>query len=343
MPPSRYPCPALNASTKRPRVLSGIQPSGHLHLGNYLGALRNWVRDQEQYENYFCIVDLHAITQPQDPQELRRRTRDLAALYLAAGLDPAQSTIFIQSHVAAHSELSWILNCFTPMGWLERMTQYKDKVAKGGAERASAGLFDYPVLMAADILLYHANLVPVGDDQRQHVELTRDLAIRFNHRFGETFTIPEAMIGEAGARIMSLTDPTSKMSKSDEDPNGTIALLDPPDLVRRKILRAQTDSGTVVRFDPARPGVNNLLDIYLVIVGGTREGTEAHFEGQGYGALKREVADAVVATLEPLQQAYRRYVDDPAALDGVLQEGRDRAAAVAERTLRDVQEKVGLR
>ena len=327
----------------RTRVLSGIKPSGELTLGNYLGALRRWVAEQDRYENYYCVVDLHAITEPQDPMELRRRTRDLAALYLAAGLDPARSTIFIQSHVAAHSELAWILNCFTPMGWLERMTQYKDKVAKGSAERASAGLFDYPALMAADILLYHANLVPVGDDQQQHVELTRDLAIRFNHRFGETFTIPEAMIGEAGARIMSLTDPTSKMSKSDEDPNGTIALLDPPDLARRKIMRAQTDSGTVVRFDPIRPGVHNLLEIYLTIVGGTRDSVEAHFEGQGYGTLKREVADAVVATLEPLQQAYRGYVDDPAALDGVLKEGRDRAAEVAERTLRDVQEKVGLR
>ncbi len=327
----------------RKRVLSGIKPSGELTLGNYLGALRRWVVAQDQFENYFCIVDLHAITEPQDPQELRRRTRDIAALYLAAGLEPEHTAIFVQSHVAAHSELGWILNCFTPMGWLERMTQYKDKLAKGNAERISTGLFAYPVLMAADILLYQAHLVPVGDDQRQHVELTRDVAMRFNHRFGETFTLPEALIGDTGARIMSLTDPTKKMSKSDEDPTGTIALLDAPDLVRRKIMRAQTDSGQEARFDEARPGITNLLEMYHTLAGGTREGVEEHFAGQGYGNVKRELADLVVAALEPLQQGHQRYTDDPAELDRVLQRGRDRAASVAEQTLRDVQEKVGLR
>ncbi|MGI8915291.1 MAG: tryptophan--tRNA ligase [Chloroflexota bacterium] len=327
----------------RKRVLSGIQPSGELTLGNYLGALRRWVTMQDEYENYFCIVDLHALTKPQDPQELRRRTRDLVALYLAAGLDTQKSVIFVQSHVSAHSELAWLLNCFTPMGWLERMTQYKDNIAKGSGERISAGLFDYPALMAADILLYQAHLVPVGDDQRQHVELTRDVAMRFNHRFGDTFVLPEPLIGEAGARIMSLTDPTQKMSKSDDDPNGTIALLDPPDLVRRKIMRAKTDSGSEATFDPSRPGITNLLEIYQTLTNESQEHVEAHFVGRGYGEVKRETADLVVAALEPLQQGHRRYVDDPAELDRQLQLGRDRAAAVAEPTLRDVQEKIGLR
>ncbi|HEV7214164.1 MAG TPA: tryptophan--tRNA ligase, partial [Chloroflexota bacterium] len=282
----------------RRRVFSGIQPSGELTLGNYLGALRRWVAMQDEYENIFCIVDLHAITDPQDPQELRRRTRDLVALYLAAGLDTAKSVIFVQSHVAAHSELAWLLNCFTPMGWLERMTQYKDKTAKRSGERISVGLFDYPALMAADILLYQAHLVPVGDDQRQHVELTRDLAMRFNYRFGDTFVLPEPLIGEAGARIMSLTDPTQKMSKSDVDPNGTIALLDPPDLVRRKIMRAKTDSGSDAAFDPARPGITNLLEIYKTLTGEPQQQVEDHFAGRGYGEVKREVADLVVAALE---------------------------------------------
>ncbi len=327
----------------RQRVLSGIKPSGELTLGNYLGALRRWVEQQDQFENYFCIVDLHAITEPQDPQELRRRSLDLLALYLAAGLDPKRTTVFVQSHVPAHSELGWILNCFTPVGWLERMTQYKDRVAKASGERISAGIFDYPVLMAADILLYHAAFVPVGDDQRQHVELTRDIALRFNHRFGDTFTIPEALIGEAAARIMSLSDPTSKMSKSDVDPNGTIALLDPLDLVRRKIMRAQTDSGSEVRFDEARPGVNNLLAIYQATTGQSREAIEQHFAGKGYGDLKRDVADAVVAMLTPLQETYQHVRSDQAGLDRVMREGRDAAAAVADVTLRDVQEKVGLR
>ena len=327
----------------RKRVFSGIQPSGELTLGNYLGALRRWVQMQDEYENYFCLVDLHAITKPQDPQALRRRRRDLAALYLAAGLDTAKSVIFVQSQVPAHSELAWILNCMTPMGWLERMTQYKDNLAKGGGERISAGLFDYPALMAADILLYQADLVPVGDDQRQHVELTRDLALRFNHRFGDTFVIPEVLIGEAAARVMSLSEPTNKMSKSDEDPNGTIALLDPPDLARRKIMRAKTDSGSEARFDEDRPGITNLLEIYGALAGQDRPAVEGHFAGRGYGDVKREVADLVVATLEPLQARYRALTDDPAELERSLDCGRERAAAVAERTLRDVQEKVGLR
>ncbi|MCL5946439.1 MAG: tryptophan--tRNA ligase [Chloroflexi bacterium] len=325
------------------RVISGIQPSGELTLGNYLGALRRWVSMQDHYENYFCIVDLHAITEPQDPQELRRRVRDIAAFYLAAGLDTRRSVIFIQSHIRAHSELGWILNCMTPMGWLERMTQFKDKAAKGGRERISVGVFDYPVLMAADILIYQAHLVPVGDDQRQHVELTRDIAIRFNNRFGETFTIPEAFIGDTGARIMSLADPTQKMSKSTEDPNGTITLLDPPDLVRRKIMRAKTDSGSEACFDPTRPGITNLLEIYSTLTGLSRSQTEDHFAGHGYGDVKRELADLVIAALEPLQREHHRYIDDLAALDHELQSGSDRATAIAERTLRDVQEKVGVR
>src|SRR5919202_891876 len=280
------PAPTATKPT-RPRVLSGVQPSGNLHLGNYLGAIKRWVDYQEQFDNFFCIVDLHAITVPQDPEDLRRQTRELAAFYLAAGIDPAKSTVFVQSHVPAHTELAWILNCVTPMGWLERMTQFKDKSAKEGdnKERISTGLFDYPVLMAADILLYKATHVPVGEDQKQHVELTRDIAERFNRLYGDTFVIPEPMIAETGARIMSLDDPTNKMSKSDESPGSRIGIYDSPDTIRRNIMRATTDSLRDIRFDPNRPGVTNLLTIYEVLSAQSPLQIEAHFEGKGYGDL----------------------------------------------------------
>jgi len=328
----------------RQRVLSGIQPSGSLHLGNYLGAIRRWVQYQEQFENFFCIVDLHAITVPQNPTALRENIRQLAALYFAAGIDPQRSTVFVQSHVSAHAELCWVLNCITPMGWLERMTQFKDKAAKegGNKERISTGLFDYPVLMAADILLYHAHKVPVGEDQKQHVELTRDIAERFNRLYGEVFTVPEPLISEVGARIMGLADPTRKMSKSDNIPGQAIGLLDPPEEMRRAIMRATTDSGRVIAFDPARPGIYNLLTIYQLLSGQEPAAIEARFAGKGYARLKQELADLVIESLRPLQERYRELRADSAGLERTLREGAERARAVAEATLRRVKEVVGL-
>jgi tryptophanyl-tRNA synthetase len=327
----------------RKRVLSGIQPTGNLHLGNYLGAIRRWVAAQEQYDNFFCIVDLHAMTLPWKPEELRLQTRELAAIYLAAGIDPQRSAIFVQSHVPAHAELTWILNCVTPLGWLYRMTQFKTK-SGGERDSSSAGLLDYPVLMAADILLYDANAVPVGDDQRQHVELTRDVAQRFNHLFGETFVLPEPLIEDEslGARIMGLDDPTVKMSKSNPAPGHAIRLLDPPDAIARKIKRATTDSGRDVRFDRERPGVFNLLSIYRAITGQSIPEIESHFEGKGYGALKQEVADTVIEALAPLQQRYRELTEDPTVLDTVLRTGAERAAAVANGTLARAKRAAGL-
>ncbi len=332
-----------NTSTK-PRVLSGVQPSGNLTIGNYIGALSQWVEEQHRYESYFCVVDMHAITIFQDPTKLAAKTREVAALYIACGIDPEVATIFVQSHVPAHAELAWILNCFTPVGWLNRMTQFKEKAAKQEQESVSAGLFDYPVLMAADILLYQAHKVPVGEDQRQHLELTRDVAQRFNYLYGETFVIPEAMIRRTAARIMGLDDPTKKMSKSATDSQyHAVYLLDPPDLARKKIKRAKTDSGREIRFsdDPVRAGVNNLLQIYEALSGQSREAIEAHFEGKGYGALKSEVAELVIEVLAPIQKRYRQITDDPAYLSRVLKDGAERAAAVAGKTLRLVQQRVG--
>lgn len=329
--------------TTRPRVLSGVQPSGNLHLGNYLGAIKRWVQYQEQFDNFFCIVDLHAITVPQDPQELRRHTRELAAFYFAAGIDPQKSVVFVQSHVPAHAELGWILNCVTPMGWLERMTQFKDKSAKEGdnKERISTGLFDYPVLMAADILLYQATHVPVGEDQKQHIELCRDVAERFNRLYGETFVIPEPFIPETGARIMSLEDPESKMSKSDPSPGSRIGVYDNPSVIRKNIMRATTDSLREIRFDPARPGVYNLLTIYEVLSGQTRQQIESHFEGKGYGDLKRELADLVVDAVAPIQERCKELLESR-QLDDLLAEGSERAAAVANETLRHAKYALGL-
>ena len=325
----------------RIRVLSGIQPSGSLHLGNYLGALRNWVREQHRYDGFFCVVDLHRLTVPHDPSTQRAKNREVAGLYLAAGIDPALSTVFIQSQVPAHSELAWILSCVTPMGWLGRMTQFKEK-STDRKDLSSAGLFTYPVLMAADIVIYEAKLVPVGDDQKQHLELCRDIAQSFNHRFGEVLTIPEPLIEKAGARIMSLSDPTRKMSKSDENASACIALLDPPKVIEKKFSRATTDSLTEIRFDKERHGVHNLLSIYQVLTGESEQAIEAHFEGKLYGHLKKEVAGRVIEALEPLQARYHALQADPGYIEGVLTEGAERARAVAEVTMKRVHDAVGL-
>ncbi len=324
----------------KPVVFSGIQPSGNLHIGNDLGAISRWVPLQSERDSVFCIVDLHAITLYQDPKALREQIRELAGLYLACGLDPKRTIIFVQSHVPAHAELAWILDCVTPMGWLRRMTQFKEKSAKS-KEEVSTGLFNYPVLMAADIILYNANLVPVGDDQRQHVELTRDVAIRFNNIYGETFVIPAAEIAQTGARVMSLTDPTSKMSKS-EGGAGTLALLDPDEALRTKVMRAKTDALRGIVFDPAREGLFNLLSMYQLLSKQTPAQIEAHFEGKGYADLKRELADLVIATLTPIREEYTRLRADPGYLEGVLADGAARADAIASVTLTKVKERMGL-
>jgi tryptophanyl-tRNA synthetase len=325
------------------RVLSGIQPSGNLTIGNYLGALRQWVAEQDSFQCFFCVVDLHAITVPQDPLELRRKTREVAAIYIASGIDPEKSTIFIQSHVSAHAELAWILTCFTPLGWLNRMTQFKDKAAKQQQDSVSAGLLSYPTLMAADILLYQAHAVPVGDDQRQHLEFTRDLAQRFNHLYGETFVIPEAMIPKAGARVMGLDNPTAKMSKSEASEYHAVYITDTPERTQKKLMRAVTDSFAEIRFseDPERAGVNNLLTIYQALTGGSNNAIEAHFSGKGYGALKKEVAEQVNTVLQPIREKYNKLINEVDYLDEILAQGAERAAEMADQTLRLVQEQVG--
>ena len=321
------------------RIFSGAQPTGNVHLGNYLGALRNWVALQHEYESFYCIVNLHAITVQQDPQLLAAKTRDLARIYLAVGIDPQVSTVFIQSDVPQHAELTWVLNCVARVSELERMTQYKDKAQKQ-EENVSVGYFDYPVLMASDILLYQTDLVPVGADQKQHLELTRDIAIRFNRDYGETFRVPEPYIPKLGARIMSLSDPLKKMSKSDDDPNGCVMLMDDDDTIQRKFKRAVTDSGTEIRFDQTRPAINNLLEIYHLITGKTQEEVEEHFAGNGYAQLKGHLADATIEFLKPIQQRVKDISDDQ--LNQILQTGRDKAAAIAALTLKQVFNKVGL-
>jgi tryptophanyl-tRNA synthetase len=336
MPEPSRPAPKAG----RERVFSGIQPSGTPHIGNYLGAIRHWAAEQDIYDNVFCVVNLHAITVPQDPDELRDNTRQLAAVLLACGLDPKRSSLFIQSQVSEHAELAWILNCFTPMGWLNRMTQFKSKAGEE-RENVSTGLFDYPVLMAADILLYQTDAVPVGDDQRQHVELTRDLANSFNFRFGTTFVEPRPLIREVGARIMALDDPERKMSKSDAE-GSYIALLDPPDAIRKKIARATTDSERTIVFDENRPGIFNLLTIYQLMSGQTRAQVEAEFEGKGYKAFKAALSDLVIATLEPVQRRYAELAADPEHLDRLLREGADKVRPTAAETLRMVKDKVGI-
>lgn len=321
-------------------IFSGIQPSGNLTLGNYLGALKNWVLLQEDYDCYYCVVDMHAITVRQQPAELRKRCADLMSIMLAAGVDPKKNTLYVQSHVSAHAELAWILNCFTYMGELNRMTQFKDKASRH-PDNLNAGLYTYPVLMAADILLYQTDLVPVGEDQRQHLEITRDIAARVNNVYGDVFVVPEAYIPKAGARIMSLQEPEKKMSKSDPNENAFIAILDDPDTIRRKIKRAVTDSDTEIRLSPDKPGVSNLLSIYAAVTQQTPEQAEAYFSGKNYGALKSEVADAVIAELEPLQNKYKKIRADKAYLNEVISEGSAKAAKVAYKTLGKVQKKVG--
>ena len=324
----------------RKRIFSGAQPTGELHLGNYLGALKNWVALQDEYEALYCIVNLHAITLPQDPEKLRRKTLDLARIYLASGVDPQNSTIFIQSDAPEHAELTWVLSCVARMGELERMTQFKDKSQKGGRERSSVGLFTYPVLMAADILLYQTDLVPVGQDQKQHLELSRDLAERFNRDFGDTFKVPEPYIPKAGASIKSLQDPAKKMSKSDDNLNASIFLMDDADAITKKIKRAVTDSGTEIGFDETRPAINNLLTIYQLVTDKTADECVANFAGKGYGQFKSELAEAVVEFIRPFQERFAEI--DDASLDQVLRRGADKARSIAAETLKDVYKKVGL-
>jgi tryptophanyl-tRNA synthetase len=332
--------PAAAAPRSKKRVFSGIQSTGVPHIGNYLGAMKHWVAEQDQYESIFCVVNLHAITVPQDPTELREHTRGLAALLFAIGIDPAKTPVFIQSAVSAHAELAWMLDCLTSIGWLNRMHQFKSK-AGDDRDNANAGLFTYPVLMAADILLYDADLVPVGDDQRQHIELTRNVAERFNERFGQTFTVPQSLIREEGARIMSLEDPEHKMSKS--EPTGAISLLDPPSVVKKKIARATTDSERTIEFNPARPGIYNLATIYALLAEQDKATVEAHFAGKGYKEFKAELTDLIVATIEPIQQRYAELLRDPAQLDALLAQGAERVRPHAETTLRRAQTAMGIR
>jgi len=368
------------------RIFSGAQPTGSLHIGNYLGALKNWVALQDEYEAFYCIVNLHAITLPQDPATLRQKTLDLARIYLAAGIDPESSTIFIQSDAPEHAELTWVLSCISRMGELERMTQFKDKAQKGVRSEglspiakevreyrnravhsadtdlefaglmlriyrevlaksyisaAGVGLFTYPVLMAADILLYQTDLVPVGQDQKQHLELTRDLAERFNRDFGETFKVPEPYIPKAGASIKSLQDPAKKMSKSDENLNGSIFLLDDADTIAKKFKRAVTDSGTEIAFDDSRPAITNLLAIYHLLTGKSPEECVAHFEGKGYGHFKTEIAEATIEFLRPFQDRVKQF--DDVTLEVILKTGAEKARSIASATLADVYAKTGIR
>ncbi len=330
--------------SNRPRVFSGIQPTGNIHIGNYLGAIKGWAERQAEKENFFCVVDLHALTVAQAPEALCRQTRSVAAILLAAGLDPARCTLFIQSHVRAHAEASWLLNCVTPLGWLLRMTQYKDKAAK--QESVLAGLLDYPVLMAGDILLYDTDEVPVGDDQKQHVELARDIAQRFNHHFGDFFVVPRPIIPEVGARVMGLDDPSVKMSKSLAHVEGhAIRLLDDPKTIDKAVRRAVTDSGNEIRFsaDPGKAGVNNLLSIYKAVTGKPVAEVEADFaDARGYGDLKRRVAEVVIAEIAPLQARYQGFMADPAELDRLLALGAEQAAAIAEPKLAELKRRMGL-
>lgn len=335
----------------RPRVLSGVQPTGALHLGNWLGALRNWVALQESHDTFFCVVDLHAITVPHDPARLAEDTRTTAALYLACGIDPQRSTVFVQSHVSAHSELCWLLNCVTPLNWLERMIQFKEKALRQGAD-VSAGLLDYPVLMAADILLYDADLVPVGEDQKQHLELARDIAQqRINARFGgrgadaeplPVLKVPAPLILREGARVMSLSDGRSKMSKSDPHEGSRITLLDPPELIARKIKRAKTDPVIGLEFDnPERPEADNLLSLYALLAGLSREQAACQCASMGWGQFKPLLAEVTIEALRPIQERYAELRRDPASLDAVLVQGREQAEAVADRTLKRVREALG--
>ena len=328
---------------RRPRVLSGIQPTADsFHLGNYLGAVRNWVALQETYDAFYCVVDLHAITMGHDPIALRNRTRISVAQLLAVGLDPERCTLFVQSHVPEHAQLAWVLSCITGFGEAGRMVQFKDKSAKAGQDTTTVGLFTYPILQAADILLYQADQVPVGEDQRQHLELTRTLAQRFNHRFGETFVTPEAFIPKATAKITDLQEPTAKMSKSSSSPQGILDLLDDPGPLRKKVMRAVTDTGTEIVADEAnKPGVTNLLRIYSALTATGIPDLERRYEGQGYGALKKDLVQAVLDTFTPIRERTERLLADEGQLDRLLAQGAGRASAVARRTMEDVRDRVG--
>ena len=322
-------------------IFSGIQPSGDLTLGNYLGALKNWVKLQEEYDCYFCVVDLHAITVRQTPANLRKKTLEMLAIYIGAGIDPEKNTLFIQSHVSAHSELSWLLTCNTYMGELGRMTQYKDKSQKLG-DSIGSGLFNYPVLMAADILLYNADLVPVGKDQKQHLELCRDIANRFNNTYSDTFAIPDPYIPKTGAKIMNLQDPSKKMSKSDENPNTYILIMDPPEVIQKKISRAVTDTLGKINYSDEQPGIKNLINILCSIKGITPEDVVANYTDKGYAEFKKDVGDAIVDELAPLQEKINNLLLNKSYLEEIYKNGAVKANYVATKTLRKVQKKIGL-
>jgi tryptophanyl-tRNA synthetase len=323
-------------------IFSGIQPSGNLTIGNYLGALKNWVKLQDQYDCYYCVVDLHAITARQEPKDLRRRTLEILAIYIAAGIDPEKNTMFIQSHVPAHTEASWLLTCNTYVGELSRMTQYKDKSSKfGNSASISAGLLNYPVLMAADILLYQTDLVPVGLDQKQHLELTRNIAERFNNSYSPTFKIPEPYIPKEGSKIMDLQEPLKKMSKSSDNPNSFILLMDPPEVIKKKISRAVTDSIGIVKYSDEQPGVKNLMTILNTLTGETFEEIEKKYEGQGYARFKEDVATAIVNELEPIQNKVKTLLENKEYLENIYKSGAEKASYVATKTLRKMQKKIG--
>nr|WP_247708108.1 tryptophan--tRNA ligase [Streptomyces sp. C3-3] len=342
--PTDQPQTGRTGAAARPRVLSGIQPTaGSFHLGNYLGAVRQWVALQESHDAFYMVVDLHAITIPQDPAELRANTRLAVAQLLAAGLDPERCTLFVQSHVPEHAQLGWVMNCLTGFGEASRMTQFKDKSAKQGADRATVGLFTYPVLQVADILLYQANQVPVGEDQRQHIELTRDLAERFNGRYGQTFTVPAPYILKETAKIFDLQDPAVKMSKSASTPKGLINLLDDPKVTAKKVKSAVTDTDTVIRFDAEKkPGVSNLLSILSTLSGSPVEDLERSYESKGYGALKTDLAEAMMEFVTPFRARTQQYLDDPETLDAILAKGAEKARAVAAETLAQTYDRMGL-
>lgn len=325
---------------KRKVIFSGIKPSGELTLGNYLGAIKNWVKLQDEYDCYFCVADLHAITVKQVPKDLRARTLEVMAIYIASGINPEKNTIFIQSHVPAHSEAAWLLNCNTYIGELNRMTQFKDKSQRNG-EAISAGLLNYPVLMAADILLYQTDLVPVGSDQKQHLEIARDISQRFNNTYSETFVIPDGYIAKNGAKIMSLQDPLKKMSKSDDNPNGFILIMDPPEVIRKKISRAVTDSIGVVKYCDEQPGVKNLITILSTITGESIEAIEMKYEGQGYAQFKKDVAEAIVNELEPIQIKVKELLANKEYLESIYKAGAEKANYVARKTLSKMQKKIG--
>ena len=329
-----------NNIDKKKVIFSGIQPSGQLTLGNYLGAIKNWVTLQDEFDCYFCVVDLHAITVRQEPKDLRQRTLEVLAIYIAAGIDPNKNTLFIQSHVPAHSEAAWLLTCNTYMGELGRMTQYKDKSQKYG-DSIGAGLFTYPVLMAADILLYNADLVPVGQDQKQHLELARDIANRFNNVYSPTFKVPDPYIPKIGAKVMSLQDPTKKMSKSDDNPNAYILIMDPPDVIRKKVSLAVTDSIGVINYTDEQPGVKNLLDILIAINNTKAEELVEYYKGKGYADLKKDVAEAIVSELEPIQNKVNETLKDKKALEEIYKLGAEKANYVSMKTLRKMQKKIG--